>query len=241
MLRILCGRLEIVRNSLFRHFSTTKPVTMSVEENQINLKDSKENTYNINYVRKGHGTNAIILMPGALGSAATDFQPQIDQLPNLLTNYSIIGWDPPGYGKSTPPNRTFDLDFFHRDAFVANALMQSLGLNKYSVLGWSDGGITGLIMAAKNPNSIDKLVIWGSNSYILPEEKDIYESSYIQTSNISFCLIALCVESSMKLLCIFCIQAFEMFRNGRPKCANQWKRYTVLIIFQNCGLNGLTA
>lgn len=176
MFRVCCNYLKIGKNSL-RQFSTTGPV-MSVDKNQIKLDDYNKNTYNINYVRKGHGNDgAIILLPGALGTSVTDFQPQIDQLPKLLPNFSIIAWDPPGYGESRPPNRTFNVDFFHRDAFVANALMQSLNLKKYSILGWSDGGITGLIMAAKYNESIDKLIIWGSNSFILPEETKIYESS----------------------------------------------------------------
>lgn len=145
---------------------------MAFEEKQIQL-----NTYNINYVRSGQGSKALILLPGALGSAFTDFRPQIEQFPTLLKNYTIIAWDPPGYGKSTPPKRTFPLDFFHRDATIANSLMQSLDLPNYSIVGWSDGGITGMIMAAKFNNSIEKLVIWGANSHILPEEMKIYESA----------------------------------------------------------------
>lgn len=177
MLKILQRYSKISQKSPLRHFSTTGPVSMSVEQKRIKLEDSNKNTYNIHFVRKGQGNDGIILLPGALGTASTDFQPQLDQLPALLPNYSIIAWDPPGYGKSRPPNRTFELDFFHRDAFVANALMRSLEFAKYSVLGWSDGGITGLLMAAKYQKSVEKLVIWGANSYILPEETKIYESS----------------------------------------------------------------
>lgn len=169
MLRIA---VDMVKNcpKTIRHFSTTM-----FEESQIQLNCNKR-LYNINYVRSGHGDEAVILLPGALGSAVTDFMPQIEQLPKLLPNYTVIGWDPPGYGKSRPPNRTFSLDFFHRDAKVANSLMQTLNYSKYSILGWSDGGITGLIMAAKFNKCIEKLVIWGANSHILPEEVEIYES-----------------------------------------------------------------
>lgn len=174
----MCKRIKTVQK-LVRHFSTTKPVAFDFEENKIKLKDAKDKEYNINYVRRGNGRNAMILMPGALGTALTDFGPQIEQFPDLISNYSIIGWDPPGYGKSRPPNRTFDLDFFHRDAFLANGLMKELGLNWYSVLGWSDGGITGLIMAANYQDSVHKLVVWGSNSYISSEEMIIYKSWYI--------------------------------------------------------------
>ena len=46
-----------------------------------------------------------------------------------------IGWDPPGYGLSRPPNRTFPLDFFARDARVAVEFMRSLGYNEFSIVG----------------------------------------------------------------------------------------------------------
>lgn len=174
MLRI---GVSLVKNfhttTTIRRFSTSKAM-QQYEEKQIQL-NCNNTAYNINYVRNGHGDKALILLPGALGSAQSDFQPQIENLPKLLPNHTIIAWDPPGYGKSRPPNRTFPLDFFHRDAAIANQLMKSLDFNKYSVLGWSDGGITGMIMAAKFVDSIEKLVIWGSNAYIAPEEINIYE------------------------------------------------------------------
>lgn len=174
MLRIGMSFVKNIRKTI-RHFSTSNTM-FQYEEKHIQL-NCNNTSYNINYVRNGHGDKAVILLPGALGSAHTDFQSQIEHLPKLLPNYTIIAWDPPGYGKSRPPNRTFPLDFFHRDADVANQLMKSLNFNQYSALGWSDGGITGLIMAAKFNKSIDKLVIWGSNAYLVAKDVAIYEST----------------------------------------------------------------
>lgn len=148
---------------------------MSLIERKISIADSKE-TYNINYVSNGTGKKGLILLPGALGSVETDFQQQIENLPKLLDEYQVIAWDPPGYGKSRPPERTYPVDFFHRDASVAHQLMQSIGIDKYSVAGWSDGGITGLLMAAKYPEAVEKLIVWGSNAFVLPEEIEMYES-----------------------------------------------------------------
>lgn len=53
--------------------------------------------------------------------------------------------------------------------------MNTLGYSNFSLIGWSDGGITGLILAAKNPQSVRKMVVFGANSYILPQEAKIYE------------------------------------------------------------------
>lgn len=159
-------------------FSTISRRLLSTMERKIKLSVGAE-SFNINYVSAGSGEKGLILLPGALGSAETDFQPQIMDLPTLLPNYTIIGWDPPGYGKSRPPERTFPLNFFYQDASLANSLMKSLGFNKYSILGWSDGGITGIIMSANHSDAIDNLVIFGANAFILPDEIEIYESMEI--------------------------------------------------------------
>lgn len=132
--------------------------------------------HQINYVKVGTGSRTAFLLPGALGSAWTDFKPQIDKLHLALPSHTIIAWDPPGYGKSSPPYRQFDLDSFQKDADFAHKLMQALGRRTYSVLGWSDGGITGFILAAAQTEAVEKLIVWGSNSYVLPDEMKIYES-----------------------------------------------------------------
>lgn len=54
-------------------------------------------------------------------------------------------------------------------------LDQTLGHEKYGVLGWSDGGITGIILAAQYPDSVDKLVVWGANAYVTKQDIDIYK------------------------------------------------------------------
>nr|CAD7459405.1 unnamed protein product [Timema tahoe] len=108
------------------------------------------------------------------GSIWSDFKPQLEKLNR--SKFTLVAWDPPGYGKSRPPDREFSLNFLHHDADIAAKLMQSLGLNMFSLLGWSDGGITAMILAAKHPQNVDRMLIWGANAYIVKEELKIYES-----------------------------------------------------------------
>lgn len=56
------------------------------------------------------------------GSGQTDFGPQLQSLNKEL--FTIVAWDPRGYGKSIPPSRDFPPDFFERDAKDAVDLMQ---------------------------------------------------------------------------------------------------------------------
>lgn len=134
------------------------------------------NDVNINIVKSGNGEKSVLLLPGALGSSWTDFKPQIELLPSLLPNYTIVSWDPPGYGKSIPPKRQWGLDFFERDALYAVNLMKTLGRQQFSIVGWSDGGITGLIAAGKYSENVEKLIIWGAGAYLNLDEVKALEN-----------------------------------------------------------------
>lgn len=59
--------------------------------------------------------------------------------------------------------------------------MRVLKHHTYSVLGWSDGGISGLIMAARYPEAVQKLIVFGSNAYV--NETDVAAMEAIQDLN----------------------------------------------------------
>ncbi|XP_015524239.1 valacyclovir hydrolase [Neodiprion lecontei] len=149
--------------------STMRNMSTNFEEQKINVKG-----WDINYVKVGRGAHPVLLLPGALGSIWTDFKPQITNLDK--DKLTIVAWDPPGYGNSRPPNRTFGDDFYSRDADFAHDLMKAIGFDKYSLLGWSDGGIVALFLAANYPERVKKMIVIGANAYILPEEADVYKS-----------------------------------------------------------------
>ncbi|EHB09758.1 Valacyclovir hydrolase [Heterocephalus glaber] len=107
------------------------------------------------------------------GSGETDFGPQLKSLSKKL--FTVVAWDPRGYGHSRPPDRDFPVDFYERDAKDAVDLMKALNFKKVSLLGWSGGGLTALIAAAKYPAHISKMVIWGAIAYITDEDQRIYE------------------------------------------------------------------
>ncbi|CAL8069613.1 unnamed protein product [Orchesella dallaii] len=130
---------------------------------------------NINIEQIGDGSHAFLCLPGALGCIEADFGPL---LPKFTKNkFTVVAWDPPGFGKSRPPNRDFSggTQYFHRDAVSANELMKTLGFPQYSLLGWSDGANTACVVAAKFPDAVKKLVIWGGNSYISDEDMKLYK------------------------------------------------------------------
>ncbi|XP_018054319.1 PREDICTED: valacyclovir hydrolase [Atta colombica] len=152
-----------------RQLSTTANKAHEIEEQKV-----KVNNMEINYARVGTGDHPVLLLPGALGSIWTDFKPQMENM--NVNELTIVAWDPPGYGKSRPPDRTFPNDFYQRDATWAYNLMKTLGYSKFSLIGWSDGGITSLLLASAYPDSVYRMVVFGANAYIHPNEIKIYES-----------------------------------------------------------------
>ncbi|HUE62853.1 MAG TPA: alpha/beta hydrolase [Rhizomicrobium sp.] len=110
----------------------------------------------------------LLLIPGALGTGASDFPGQIEWFAGR--GFEVIAPDPRGYGRSRPPERDYPPDFYHRDASDMFALMSDLGHARFSMLGWSDGGNVAVIMAAACPERAAKLVVFGGQSYLTAEE-----------------------------------------------------------------------
>ncbi|XP_076350530.1 serine hydrolase BPHL-like isoform X1 [Tachypleus tridentatus] len=127
----------------------------------------------LHFEKVGSGPHHVLLLPGALGSAQTDFKPQLNGLSHK--KFSLVAWDPPGYGHSRPPQRKFSTNFFYQDAELAVALMEKLEISKFSILGWSDGATTGLIIAGRYPDKVHKLCTWGGGSYATKEDVDKLE------------------------------------------------------------------
>ena len=129
---------------------------------------------NLYYEDRGQG-KPLLLVPGALGTAWSDFGPQLDALPS--NGLRVVAPDPRGYGKSRPPAREFPLDLYEQDVQDCAALMETIGCDSYTVGGWSDGAIIALLLTLNRPHQVSKLIIWGGNAYLTREDVDAYEST----------------------------------------------------------------
>lgn len=65
---------------------------------------------------------SVFCFPFFLGTSVTDFSPQLKNLNKDI--FTLIAWDPPGYGKSYPPPREWVDDFLQEDAKIAARLME---------------------------------------------------------------------------------------------------------------------
>lgn len=120
------------------------------------------------------GDTPVLCLPGRLGTAVGDFGPQLD---GLSHRHGVVSFDPRGLGQSQPESRRrYASDFHQRDADDAAFVMRALGCERYHVLGWSDGAVSGTILAANNPEVVEKLVIFGGQSNISERDKEMYQS-----------------------------------------------------------------
>jgi pimeloyl-ACP methyl ester carboxylesterase len=85
------------------------------------------------------------------------------QIPELSKYYMVIAIDTRGQGKSSEDGKQYSYDLFADDM---DALLNDLKIDSVNILGWSDGGNTGLIMAMKYPKKVRRLVTMGANVFI---------------------------------------------------------------------------
>ena len=142
---------------------------LDVDQHNVSQQTLTVNGVQLCYWRKGNGPHAILCIPGALAPCGWAFASQLEHFGREDSGYTIVAYDPRGYGHSRPPEREFCLEEEHhlkKDANDAYHLMKSLAFLQFSVLGWCDGGVSAIFLAAQFPTAIRKLVVWGSRAYI---------------------------------------------------------------------------
>lgn len=125
--------------------------------------DSTGKYANVNGIKiyyEEYGTGEPLLLLHGNSSSINLFEKQI---PELSKQFRVIAVDTRGQGKSGEDGKTYTYDLFAEDM---NALLNYLNLDSVNILGWSDGGNTGLIMAMKYPKKVKRLVTMGANVFI---------------------------------------------------------------------------
>jgi pimeloyl-ACP methyl ester carboxylesterase len=98
----------------------------------------------------------VILLHGGLSSS--DFWS--NEVALLSKTHEVIVVDSRGHGRSSLSATPLSYELMASDVLT---LMDQLHLGKASIVGWSDGGIIGLVLAMRYPGRIDKLFTFGAN------------------------------------------------------------------------------
>lgn len=83
-----------------------------------------------------------------------------NQIPSFSKNYQVIIADNRSHGKSID---TQDFLSYEQMADDFASLLDYLKLDSVNVVGWSDGGINGLLLASRHPKKVRKLAVTGAN------------------------------------------------------------------------------
>lgn len=104
----------------------------------------------------GKGPDVLLLHGGLANSNYWGFQ-----VPELAQHFRVTVMDTRGHGRSALASGTLSYAQFARDVV---ALLKHLGISKAAVVGWSDGGITGIQLALVRPELLSGLFAFGANT-----------------------------------------------------------------------------
>jgi pimeloyl-ACP methyl ester carboxylesterase len=155
---------------------------------------------NIYYEEYGSGL-PLLLFHGGFGSIQ-DFQQVI---PKLAKHFRVIAIDSPGHGRSEQAD-TLSFDLM---ANYYSNMIDLLKLDSVYIIGYSDGGITALLLAAKRPDKVKKIIASGVNSRMDGVNPEVIE--YLKLINPAF------IESNQK-------EWLVDYQSKSPE-KDEWKKY----------------
>ncbi|PKO14945.1 MAG: alpha/beta hydrolase [Chloroflexi bacterium HGW-Chloroflexi-10] len=126
---------------------------MTLQEQFIQVNGYKTHYFS----NEGSGPTLLFLHGAGIDSGSLSWRPFLEILAEK--NYRIIAPDLPGYGDSERPDIAFNTNFFIR--FVGS-LLDTLKLEKVTLIGLSMGGAISLGTALSWPQRVERLVLVGS-------------------------------------------------------------------------------
>ncbi len=117
------------------------------------------------------------------------------QIPYFSKEYKVILADSRSQGKSVDNSDSLSYEMITDDL---NALLDSLHLDSCYVIGWSDGGIEGLMLAIRHPDKVKKLAVTGAN--LTPDTSAVDPFVYNWAMNYNKQLAAMPTNDSVKTM-----------------------------------------
>jgi pimeloyl-ACP methyl ester carboxylesterase len=118
-----------------------------------------------------YGQGEPLLMIHGNGGSIANF---INQIPYFSAKYKVIAVDSRAQGKSEDLQDSLSFEMMADDF---SALLDKLHIDSCNVLGWSDGGVNGLLLAIRHPEKVKKLAITGANLW--PDSSAIRAADYL--------------------------------------------------------------
>jgi pimeloyl-ACP methyl ester carboxylesterase len=125
------------------------------------------------YERHGRG-DPLVLLPGAFGTINSCFG---GLLPVLAREFEVIAVELQGHGHTRDIDKPLTYDGM---ATSTATLLDTLGVDRAAIVGYSLGGAVGLVLALDRPDLVHRLVYFGGVSFdpsgVQPELAQAFES-----------------------------------------------------------------
>jgi pimeloyl-ACP methyl ester carboxylesterase len=126
-----------------------------------------------------YGQGQPLLIIHGNGGSIADF---VYQIPYFMRTYKVIIADSRAQGKSADAGDSLSYEMMADDY---NALLTAMQIDSANIIGWSDGGIEGLLLAIRHPQKVRKLAVTGANLWpdttaVHPEVLNMVKPAYQQ-------------------------------------------------------------
>lgn len=123
-----------------------------------------------------YGSGQPLLIIHGNGGSINNF---VKQIPFFSQKYQVILADSRSQGKSLDNGDSLTYEMMADDYA---ALLTAMKIDSALVIGWSDGGINGLLLAIRHPEKVKKLAVTGANlrpdsTAVFPEILDMFAPS----------------------------------------------------------------
>jgi len=152
-----------------------------------------------------YGQGQPVLIIHGNGGSIDNFTPNI---PYFAQKYKVIIADSRSQGKSADAGDSLSYEMMADDL---SALLDQLHVDSAFVIGWSDGGINGLLLAMRHPEKVKKLAVTGANlqpdTTAVPQEIwDMVRPEYAKLKEVKVSAMTAKQKDNFKLLRLLCDQ-----------------------------------
>jgi pimeloyl-ACP methyl ester carboxylesterase len=158
-----------------------------------------------------YGTGQPLLIIHGNGGSINNF---IYQIPYFSKNYKVILADSRSQGNSKDEGDSLSYEMMADDYA---ALLDEMKIDSAFLIGWSDGGINGLLLAIRHPEKVKKLAVTGANLW--PDTTAIFDD--------------------VKQLILAEYNSAKTMTNKTPKQKSAWKLLRLMIEEPHISLTNL--
>jgi pimeloyl-ACP methyl ester carboxylesterase len=132
------------------------------KQHPVRYHNIRVNELDIFYRAAGPENAPVILLLHGFPTSSNMFR---NLIPRLAASFHVVAPDYPGFGQSSMPSHN-DFDYsFENLTNVVEALVEKLGLTKYSIYVMDYGAPIGYRLALRHPERVQALIVQNGNAY----------------------------------------------------------------------------